>query len=138
MKRTHWYFVVMALVVALFPALGASAQSELDVAEAEGFIGSWVVALETQMGPLNLDLDIQDMDGKVGATMGSPELGGSQAIDDISRAGDALVLNYQMDAQGQVVPVSVNLVPEGEDLAAQIDFAGGQFVASGTASPADG
>lgn len=138
MKRTQRYIVLFALFAALTPAIGLSAQSELDVAQAEGFIGSWDVALETQMGAMSLDLEIQDVDGKVGATLGSPELGGNQAIEDITRSGEALVLRYAMDAQGQMVPVSVNLAPSGDDLTAQFDFAGGQFVASGTATRADG
>ena len=116
----------------------ASTQSQLDTSEAEEFIGRWDLALQTQMGPFNLDLEIEDQGGKVVASMGLPDLGGSREITDITRSGDALLIRYQMEAQGQMVPVSVTLSVAGEALSAELDFADGMFSASGTATRADG
>lgn len=117
-----------------FAPAAASAQSQLNVSEASAFLGSWDVALQTEMGPLSLDLEITDQGGMVAASMGSPELGGSQEITDITKSGEDLVMRYQMDAQGQMIPVAVTLTPDGAELDTVMDFADGMFTASGTAT----
>lgn len=133
-KKTHRLALFALLAGLAFAPAAASAQSELSSSEASAFMGSWDVALQTDMGPLNMDLDIVDQDGMVSATLGSPEMGGSQEITDISRSGDDLVMHYTMDAQGQQVPVSVTLTPDGEDLHTAMDFADGMFTANGVAT----
>jgi hypothetical protein len=120
-----------AILGAACSPLAVSAQSELDVAEAQAFLGNWSLDVQTDMGPFSFDLDIADQGGKVAASMGSPDLGGMQEITDITRSDDDLVLRYQMDAQGQMVPVAVTLTPTDEGLDASLDFADGMFMASG-------
>jgi hypothetical protein len=133
-KHTH-RLALFALVAGLaFAPAAASAQSQLSTSDASAFLGSWSVALQTDMGPFNLDLDIVDQGGMVAATMGSADLGGSQDITDISKSGDDLIMRYSMDAQGQQVPVAVTLTPDGEGLNAMMDFADGMFTASGVAT----
>ena len=126
-----------AVSLALLAPFAVSAQSQLDVSDAEDFIGNWDLALQTEMGPFALDLDIEDQGGKVGASIGSVDLGGSQEITDITRSGDDLLLRYEMDAQGQVVRVSATLTREGEQLNVALDFADGMFMANGVATMAD-
>lgn len=112
----------------------AFAQSELDVGEAEAFLGEWVVSLDTDFGAFDMDLKIEDQGGKVAASIGSPDQGMSD-VTDITRSGEGLVLSYEIDAQGQMFPVSVVLTPDGEGLMASFDF-GGQFSAEGSATRA--
>jgi hypothetical protein len=57
-----------------------------------------------------------------------------QAISDISKDGDKLVLKYTFDFQGQAIPAQITLVPEGDKWKAAFDFAGGQFMVDGTAT----
>lgn len=136
--RTRRLATACALTVAVFVTAPASAQSQLDTSEARAFIGRWDLAFETQIGPFNLDLDIEDEGGKITARMGSPDLGGSREITDITQSGDSLLMRYQMDAQGQMVSMSMTLSVAGEGLSAQLDFAEGMFSAIGTATRADG
>ncbi len=136
--RMHRLAVIAVLLLGVLAPGMVAAQSQLDTTEAQTFIGEWDLALQTEMGPFNLALDIEDRDGKVIATLGSPDQGGSQEISDISRSGENLVMRYEMEAQGQEVAVSVTLTREGERLNAELDFAEGMFIASGVAIRADG
>jgi hypothetical protein len=137
---THTWRLALAgaILGAASSPLAASAQSQLDTSEAQAFVGEWDLNVQTDMGPLAFDLEIADQGGKVGASMGSPDLGGMQEVTDITRSGDDLVLRYQMDAQGQLVPVAVTLTPNAEGLDVSLDFADGMYTASGTGTKAEG
>ena len=140
MKRVSGKIPGLALCAALLGAAvvpaHASAQSQLDVAEAQAFLGSWVVDMQTDFGPFTMNLDVTDQDGKVAASMGSPEMGGSQPVDDISRSEESLLLRFSTNAQGQMIDIEVALVPNGEALDVYFDVGGGQFSATGTATRA--
>ena len=59
----------------------------------------------------------------------------AQAISDLTKGDKSLYLRYSFDYQGNPVPTVVSLTP-GEDgkTTAQIDFAGGAYVMTGTAT----
>jgi hypothetical protein len=126
----------LALVGALVAPMQASAQSELDAAQAQAFLGSWVIAMDTDFGPMTISMTIADRSGKVAASVGSPEMGGMVDVTDITRTGDNLVLRYDIDAQGQFIDVSMSLAPDGENLATVIEAAGGQFMTTAVATRA--
>jgi hypothetical protein len=121
---------VSALLTLAPPAL---TQSDLDVSEAEAFLGSWDLALPTVMVLNNLDVEIQDQGGSVAASIGSED-SGVEDITDIDRSGDLLVLRYEITAQGQIVPVALTLAREGERLNVDFDFAQGMFLFTGEAT----
>ncbi|HUP53346.1 MAG TPA: hypothetical protein VM198_12770 [Longimicrobiales bacterium] len=125
--------VATALCAAVLPS-HAAAQSELDVAEAQAFMGKWVISMQTDFGPFQMDLDLADQAGKVAASIGSPEMGGTQPVTDITRSGESLMLEFEADAQGQVFDVSVALVPNGENLIVLFEVGTGEFSASGVAT----
>jgi hypothetical protein len=124
----------LAMAVALLSPLATSAQSQLDVSQAQAFMGNWVIAIESDFGPFEMNLEITDQGGKVAASIGSPDLGGMQSITDVSRDGEDLVMVWEMDAQGQFVPATMHLEPAGETLNAMLDVADGQFMADGVAT----
>lgn len=139
MKRSRAKTLVLALATALCAALLpslAAAQSELDVAQAQAFMGKWVISMQTDFGPFQMDLDLVDQGGKVAASIGSPEMGGTQAVTDITRSDESLLLEFEADAQGQVFDVSVALVPNGENLIVLFEVGTGEFSASGIATRA--
>ncbi len=145
MKTTLLHVRRLAVAAALLGAIvsprAVSAQSALDASEAGAFMGSWSVSLQSDFGPLEFPLELTDQGGKVAAMVGLPDptgAGGGETVSvtDISRSGEGLVLNYEFDAQGQLVPVSLTLTPDGEDLAAVFDIGGGAFSAGGTAKRA--
>ncbi len=141
MKTTLLHVRRLAVAAALLGAVvsprAASAQSELDASEAEAFLGSWSVSLESDFGPIEFPLEIEDQDGKVAASAGSPDpAGGLTEVTDITRSGDDLVLRYDFDAQGQSVLVSLILTPDGEGLLALFEIGDGAFSAGGMATKA--
>jgi hypothetical protein len=131
--------VALALALALTLPAAASAQaaapaSALDTSQATAFLGAWTVSMDAQGQVFEMDLTIADTAGKVSASMGAPQMGGMQNITNVARSGENLVLRYQIDAQGQMAPVAVTLRPNGQQLAATMDFADGMFVMTGTAT----
>ena len=114
----------------------ASAQSQLDTAEAQAFVGSWDLAITSEMGPFNIDLEIADRGGKVAAVMGTPEMG-EKEVTDIKRQGETLLLRYEFNQQGQIIPISLTLTPQGEALGAAVNVGDGMLTATGTATRAD-
>ena len=97
--------------------------SNLDVSEAAGFIGTWTLSLESDRGPFDYSMDIRDVGGKVAATLNSTALGESM-VTDITKDGDDLTLAWDGDMQGQIVPLTLTLTPDGSQLKAAMDFAG--------------
>lgn len=120
---------LLLLAGGLIPA-GVSAQaSQLDVAQAQEFLGNWNLTLQSEMGPLPMTLNITDASGKVAVQFGSEQ--GTQNVENVTRSGDALVLVFVADGQGQAVDVTVNVVREAENIRANISAMSGAFVASG-------
>jgi len=141
MKRVSAKIMGLALGVTLLGAGAVPAhvagQSQLDVSEAQAFMGTWVVNMESDFGPFQMNLEVTDEGGKVAVSMGSPEMGGSQPVTDVSRSEESLVLRFSADAQGQMIDIEVALVPNGEMLDVYFDVGQGQFYAEGTATRAE-
>jgi hypothetical protein len=121
---------VALLAIGLVPAK-VSAQTPLPVAQAAEFLGKWNVSIESEMGPFEVSLNIQDSEGKTVATVGSPQ-GGDVAVTDISRTGEQLVLKYSFAGPDGDIPILVNLIRDGENLKTTMDVGGGLFSATGT------
>ena len=120
------------------PAAGAAqAATQVTAADAAPFLGDWSLALEGPNGSQSLDLSITvDKDAVGGSITG---LGmATQSITDVTQADKSLVLRYSFDYQGNPIPAMVTLTPTPEGKTnAQIDFAGGAYVMSGTATKKD-
>jgi hypothetical protein len=125
--------ILLAVAIWAIPS-EATAQSQLDISQAQPFLGSWTLAFESEMGPFQVGLNLRDVEGKVAAQLTS-DLGNVEIIT-VARAEDNLVLSYTMEAQGQALPVSMTLKPAGEQLHASMDFAGGAFMVNGLATKA--
>ena len=135
--RVRRLTVAAALLGAVVLPRAVSAQSELDASEAGPFLGTWAVSLQSDFGPIEFPLELTDQDGKVAASVGSPDpAGGMTAVTDITKAGDALALRYEFDAQGQLVPVSLTPTPSDDGLMAVFEIGGGAFSAGGSATRA--
>ena len=78
-------------------------------------------------------LEISDRDGRLVAQY-SGGIGGPQTISSIIRSGESLVLSYALSAQGQSIPVSIKLIPADDRMNSAMEFAGGQFALSGSAT----
>ena len=107
----------------------AQAQNTIPVSEAQPFMGAWTIAVDAQGMTFNMDLDVTDEGGNVAAQVSSEM--GTTKVTRISKSADKLVLGFSMDAQGQMIPVVITLSPTAAGFDAELDFAGGMFMASG-------
>ena len=126
--------VVLVSVLAVGPSRESAAQSSVSAAEAAAFLGAWTLGIDTPQGAVALDLTLKDEGGKVVGALSAPILPAPQAITDISREGNNLILKYTMEAQGQTIPAKISLVPDGEKWKASFDLADGQMKLDGTAT----
>jgi hypothetical protein len=118
----------LALLALLILPQAVSAQVATSAASA--FIGNWSLSFESPQGTLVMEMVVTDNGGNVAASIGSQMMGtGTQDVTDISKTGESLVLRYELDAQGQMVPVALSVAPDGTAL---MDFADGMFTMPGT------
>jgi hypothetical protein len=121
-------------VAAGLTAGALQAATQVTEADAAPFIGDWTLDLQGQNGPGAFDLTVKVEKEKVvgeitGATLAT------QPIADITKAGESLVLSYTFTYEGNAVDAVVKLTPAPEGKTnAQIDFAGGAYIMSGTAT----
>jgi hypothetical protein len=139
MSRTRTYAIAL-LAAVLLPAFAAFAATieqtsgQVSAADAAPFIGDWTLALEGPNGPATMGLAVKAEQEKVSAELSS-EVMGAQAITSIAKAEKALVLSYSFTYDGNNVDAVIRLTPAAEGkMAAQIDFAGGAYVMTGTAT----
>jgi hypothetical protein len=103
-------------------------------AQAKPFVGQWSLALQGPNGPAAFDLTVKVENEKVAAEIASEQMP-KQAISDVTLDKESLVLSYSFDYQGNAVDAVVSLVPaQDSKVAAQISFAGGAYVMSGSAT----
>ena len=132
--------LILLLLVAPELAPGADAASamqatkQISVTEATPFVGDWTLALQGPNGPGNFFLSVTTANDKVAAEIAS-DAAAKQPIGTISLADKTLVLNYSFTWEGNGVDAVVSLTPDKDGkMAAQIDFAGGAYVMTGTAT----
>ncbi len=122
-----------AAALALFTPLALYAQAAATPVDAEKFVGDWSITLDTPNGAMPMDLKVKAAEGKVTGEAGSAEMG-TTPITDISKAGESLVLKYQLDFQGTPIPIKITLTPAGEKMSFNFDAADGQFTLDGAAT----
>jgi hypothetical protein len=125
---------VLAVSHVAAAAVSAQAPAQVSAADAAPFIGDWTLALQGDNGPATLELTVKVEKDKVVGEIKGGEMP-LQAITDITRADKSLVLRYSFDYQGNAVATVLSLIPaEGDKTDVQIDFAGGAYLMSGTAT----
>jgi hypothetical protein len=118
-------------------ASAAQSAAQVTAADAAPFIGDWTLDLQGQNGPGAFDLTVKvEKEKVVGEITGAAMA--TQPIADVTKAGQSLVLSYSFNYEGNAVDAVVRLTPAPEGKTnAQIDFAGGAYIMSGTAIKKD-
>jgi hypothetical protein len=131
--KFQWFTRTIVAATLVLAPIVASAQSALAAADAASFLGTWTITVDSPQGAFEQTLSLKDANGKVAAELTSPMAPGAQAIDDISKSGNDLVLKFQGDFQGMAFSAKLTLVPDGADKAAvSFDVMDGQFVMQGS------
>jgi hypothetical protein len=134
----------MALAASLLamPAVAASNSSfmaftqagQVTPQQAAPFIGDWTLALQGPNGPGTFAVSLKVEKEKVVGEVSSDQLP-KLPVTSISMADKNLVLGYSFTWEGNPVEAVITLTPGTEaKTAAQIDFAGGAYVMTGTAT----
>lgn len=105
--------------------------SVLNVSEASGFMGEWVIDMETPRGSIEQHIAITDVGGKVAAEL-TLRRQGTLTITDISRSGTNLHLAFKREMRGNTIPVTLTLRLDGDMLNATMEANNGAFTMSGT------
>ena len=129
LQKTVW--AVIAAAAILLPGV---AQAQVKPEDAAKFMGGWALGMETPQGNMTMNLTVKDDNGKVAGSITSDMAPEPQAISDVTKAGETLVLRYSLDFQGQAIPAKITLTPDGDNMKVDFDFADGQFVLPGTAT----
>ena len=142
MIRTAIAATATALIAILFAPLAIAAAStarstqsaQVTAADAAPFMGDWTLDLQGPNGPAAFDLTVKvEKDKVVGAITGGTMA--TQPIEDVTKADKTLILSYSFNYEGNAVSAVVSLTPGPEGkTAAQIDFAGGAYIMSGSAT----
>jgi hypothetical protein len=116
-------------------ATRAQAGAQITPADAGPFVGEWTLALQGPNGPGNFGLRVDVEKEKVVAEISNEQMP-KQVITDISMLKKSLVLGYSFTWEGNPVSAVVTLTPaeDGKATNAQIDFAGGAYIMTGTAT----
>ena len=106
----------------------------ISAADAAPFVGEWALALQGPNGPAAFTLSIGVQKETVTAEIASDVLG-KQPITSMALVEKSLVLDYSFNYDGNPVTAVVSVTPDKEGkTTAQIDFAGGAYVMTGTAT----
>lgn len=97
-----------------------AAAERADTAEIEPFLGEWVLEVLTQQGSLNSLITFADDDGKASADFYLARLA-DVVIENISRTETGVMLEWNLDFGGQLVPVEMELAREGDGLAGKLE-----------------
>ena len=124
-------------VAATSTPIAAAQARPATAADAAPFVGDWTLTLQGPNGPGTFDLSVKVEAEKVLGEISS-EMLPKQAITTITIAEKSLVMGYSFQWEGNPVQAVVSLTPAAEDkTTAQIDFAGGAYIMTGTAAKKD-
>jgi hypothetical protein len=121
---------------AVVAAQAPSTSTPATPADAKPFLGDWALTLQGPNGPGNFDLTVKVEEQKVVGEISIPtgEMP-KNFIPDVAMNDKTMELRYTFDYQGNSVPAVVSLTPAADGkINAQIDFAGGAYLMTGTAA----
>lgn len=115
----------------------AAAAPSIAAADLAPFLGDWTLTLSGPNGPATMVLSIRTEKDKPAGDLSSDAMP-KQAISDFSMADKTLVMNYSFTWEGNPVSAVISMMPAADGpMKAQIDFAGGAYVMTGTAAKKD-
>ncbi|MCZ6508565.1 MAG: DUF2911 domain-containing protein [Acidobacteria bacterium] len=125
--------IVLALVFGLTPGGALIAQEEespepgpLPVAEAQDFLGRWVIRLESTQGDFDADFVVKDVDGIAVAELDLGPLG-EQSVELIIKTEEGIELRFEAGFGGQLFEMRMPVSREGDEIAGTLGDTNGLF-----------
>ena len=115
--------VVVLTIFLGYPSV--SGAQTVTPADAQAFMGTWAIDVNTPGGPISVDLTVSEVDGAVAAEVGGGTSGSPlTAVSEITKNGSSLVMKYEANIQGAVTPITLTAEADGDALTANFDAAG--------------
>ena len=131
MRMSSLVKAAVLTMVLVYPSV--SGAQTVTPADAEAFMGTWTIDVNTPGGPISVDLTVTEADGKVAAEVGGGTSGSPMtAVSEITKNGSSLVMKYEADVQGAVTPITLTAEVDGDTLTANFDAAGQLLPGTGT------
>lgn len=128
----------LAIRVGAPSALAAQeAPAFVATAEAREYLGTWVVDLDTEMGPFRFTIQVEDADGSLAGKVLAEVLGTKQELvaRRISKRGNDLRVDFTGEYEGVSYPVTIYIIPtEDGAFRSSMNVADGVLYGSGTAT----
>ena len=126
--------LVVGSLAAYPSATLAQSTGQSAAADAAPFVGDWTLALNGANGPANFTLNVKVDSDKLAGEIAGPEMPATP-ITDMAVADKSLRLRFTFNYQGMAIETVLVLTPQADGkTAAQMDFAGGAYVATGIAT----
>ena len=125
---------LLAPAAARAAAPGYAAPAQATAADAAPFLGDWTLDMQGPNGPGTFNLSLKVESDKVVGEV-SNDATPTQKIASVSKTAKGLALSYTFPYEAMTIDATISLTP-GTDgkMAAQIDFAGGAYTMTGTAT----
>jgi hypothetical protein len=114
----------------------AAAAKPATAADVAPFVGDWTLAMQGPNGPGAFDLSVRTEADKPRADI-TNEAVPKQPITDFTMSEKSLAMSYSFTWDGNPVSAVVSLTPAPDGMKAQIAFAGGAYIMTGTATKKD-
>ena len=125
--------ITLALVFGLTPAGALLAQEEetpapgpLPVAEAQDFLGRWVIRLKSPQGEFDADFVVKDVDGNAVAELALGPLG-DQSVEQILKTEEGIELRFEAGFGGQQFEMRMPVSRKGDEIAGSLGDTNGLF-----------
>ena len=124
---------VAVLTMLLVYSVTAGAQT-VTSADAQSFMGTWAINVDTPGGPISVNLTVKEVAGEVTAEIGGGSTGGPMsAVSEITKNGSSLMMQYEADVpQAGLTSITLTIEAEGDTLTASFDVAGQVLPGTGT------
>ena len=132
MRITSKVKVAVLTILLVYPVT-AGAQT-VTLADAQAFMGTWVINVDTPGGPMTVDLTVKEVAGEVTAEVGGGSTGGPMsAVSEITKNGSSLVMQYEAEVpQAGLTSITLTVEADGDTLTVSFDVAGQVLPGTGT------
>ena len=142
MGTPRYFMKCLALVaVAGMAAVAAAEQpqaTDLATSEAQGYVGTWNLTVEFQGRPVQMELVVADLEGKIGATVNSQRQPEPAAVTEADITDEGIQLIYPMSFGGNDMTMVITAKLEEGKLTGEMAEASGLFSATLTGEAATG
>lgn len=115
MITKHRVSLLLAMLAFQFISIGNQAlaqdlkQTELDTSEATAFLGNWTLSMVMQDEPVEVEMIVDDVDGKLGAMVSVPQLPNALVATEAHLTDTGIDILFPVDFAGQTLNLTLSV-----------------------------